>query len=188
MKHSLMAALLALSSLTTLAATESDPQQSMPQQSIPQIDLAIQSTGDFVAAEPVKMFPAPQAGMKQWVLTLPTLADEVDWMVEIQIGQTQWLDCNKHSLKGELKTLTLEGWGYPYYRVDELSEGPSTLRACFELAKQQGFVALPGSLRLNYNSRMPIVFYLPENAELRYRLWQAQDKFRSTSKSQGTRP
>ena len=49
-----------------------------------------------------KMFPAPKEGMVQHILTLPQLENEDDYMVEIQVGQTQVVDCNKHCLMGEL--------------------------------------------------------------------------------------
>lgn len=143
----------------------------------PMISVLSMNANNYVPVEAVKMFPAPKKGMVQHILTLPKLENEADYMVEIQIGQTQLVDCNKHGLNGQLKELTVDGWGYNYYQVDEISAGPSTMMACFELAKKEAFVQIPGELTLRYDSRLPKVFYLPEGAELRFRTWKADSTY-----------
>lgn len=143
----------------------------------PMINVSRMNTNNYAPGEAVKMFPAPNKGMVQHILTLPKLENEADYMVEIQIGQTQLVDCNKHGLNGQLKELTVEGWGYNYYQVDEISEGPSTMMACFELAKKEAFLRIPSELTLRYDSRLPKVFYLPEDAELRFRTWKADSAY-----------
>ncbi|WP_442800747.1 serine protease inhibitor ecotin [Shewanella sp. AS16] len=140
---------------------------------------------DYQALASTKMFPPPTAGMVQYILTMPPLTaegkdgtrEEQNLQLQVQIGQTQMVDCNKHGLTGELKEHTLSGWGYSYYKLDALGARISTQMACFDQAKQQAFVRIPGELRLGYDSRMPKVFYLPEGAELRFRLWQAESNF-----------
>ncbi len=124
-----------------------------------------------------KMFPAPKEGMVQHILTLPQLENEDDYMIEIQVGQTQMVDCNKHGLMGELKQMDLKGWGYTYWELDEIGPGRSTMMACFDKAKHEEFVRIPGEYKLRYNSKLPMVIYLPENAELRYRVWRADTVF-----------
>lgn len=133
------------------------------------------------ADENVKMFPAPSEGIEQHILTLPKLANEADYMVEIQIGKTQLVDCNKHGLSGELTTLTVKEWGYDYYQVDSINPGPSTMMACFEKAKTEQFLSIPEKLMLKYDSRLPEVFYLPQGHELRYRVWRVDTKFNTSS-------
>ena len=143
----------------------------------PMISVASFNHKNYAEQEATKMFPAPEAGMVQHILTLPKLENEDDYMVEIQIGQTQLVDCNKHGLNGELKELSVKGWGYSYYHVSEVSEGPSTMMACLEMAKKEAFVRIPGELKMRYDSRLPKVFYLPEGTELRFRTWKVDSTY-----------
>ncbi|WP_394148142.1 serine protease inhibitor ecotin [Shewanella atlantica] len=135
------------------------------------------NASNYQVHEASKMFPMPTEGMEQHVLTLPAIEDEENYMVEIQIGQTRMVDCNKHSLMGELKRETAKGWGYGYYSVKHISDGPSTMMACLDLAKKEAFLQIPGSLKINYDSRLPKVFYLPEGSEIRYRIWTVDSQF-----------
>ncbi len=36
------------------------------------------------------------------------------------------------------------------------------------------FISLGGEAMLRYNSRLPIVVYVPDGVEVRYRLWRAE--------------
>lgn len=143
----------------------------------PMISVMSFTSKNYTQQEVSKMFPAPTAGMVQHILTLPKLENEEDYMLEVQIGQTQLIDCNKHGLNGELKEHSVQGWGYNYYQVDEVSQGPSTMMACFELAKKEAFVRIPGELKMRYDSRLPDVFYLPEGTELRFRTWKVDSAY-----------
>jgi len=139
------------------------------------------STANYQAHEESKMYPAPAEGMEQHILTLPSLDDEQNYMVEIQIGQTKMVDCNKHGLSGELTQDSVKGWGYQFYKVNQITDGPSTMMACLELAKKEAFLQIPGDLKINYDSRLPKVFYLPKGSEIRYRVWRVESGF-NTSK------
>ncbi|MGL6121906.1 MAG: serine protease inhibitor ecotin [Shewanella sp.] len=143
----------------------------------PMINIQHFTHQNYSAQEATKMFPAPESGMAQHILSLPTLENEDDYMIEIQIGQTQIIDCNKHALNGELKEHTVQGWGYNYYQVDAISEGPSTMMACLALEKNEAFVRIPAELKMRYDSRLPKVFYLPEGAELRFRTWKVDSTY-----------
>lgn len=138
------------------------------------------TSASYQAQDASKMFPAPAPGMVQHILTLPKLENEANYMVEVQVGQTKLVDCNKHGLRGELKAVNLQGWGYTYYQVAEIAEGPSTMMACFDQAKTEAFVRIPGDHKLAYNSKLPMVFYIPEGAELKYRVWRADTQFASS--------
>ncbi|AZG73409.1 serine protease inhibitor ecotin [Shewanella livingstonensis] len=123
-----------------------------------------------------KMYPAPTTGMVQHVLTLPALTDEQDYMLEVQIGQNKIVDCNKAQLIGEINTLSLAGWGYTYYQVDNIMQGPTTRMMCTE-AKTAKFIVLNKAMTLSYDSRQPKVFYLPQDTDLRYRVWKTTNEF-----------
>jgi len=178
-KHAITTSLLAASlfSLNALATSPAHPSglnQNM-------ITSQTYNSSNYQAHEDSKMFPAPDEGMEQHILTLPALDDEENYMVEILIGQTRMVDCNKHGLSGELIQESVKGWGYQFYRVNQISDGPSTMMACLELAKKEAFLQIPGNLKIKYDSRLPEVFYLPQGSEIRYRVWRVESGF-NTSK------
>ncbi|WP_102527357.1 serine protease inhibitor ecotin [Shewanella sp. 10N.286.51.B7] len=129
--------------------------------------------------EQAKMFPKPTENQVQHILSLSKRDDEASYKVEIQIGQNKMVDCNQHRLMGEIEKQNLQGWGYSYYTLDKLTDGPSTMMMCRE-PKTAKFVTLGESITIDYDSRLPKVFYLPEGAELRYRIWQVKSDYQYT--------
>ncbi len=130
-----------------------------------------QPTNDI--AKELQAFPAAAAGQKRHVISLPPLQTEDDVKVELIVGQTKTIDCNRHSLGGELKAETLQGWGYTYYSLPSVTGGASTKIGCPPGSDRQDFVTLPCQTLVRYNSRLPIVVYTPADVEVRYRLWRA---------------
>ncbi|MNR68445.1 Ecotin precursor [compost metagenome] len=50
----------------------------------------------------------------------------------------------------------------------------STLMACPDGKSKKDFVPVVGDgFRLRYNSKLPIVLYVPKDVEVRYRIWSA---------------
>ena len=151
---------------------------------LPAVLFAAFATTSAWAAESVqpleKIAPYPQAekGMKRQVIQLPQQQDESAFKVELMIGQTLEVDCNHHRLGGQLESKTLEGWGYDYYVFDNVTSPVSTMMACPENTKTQKFVTayLGDNSLLRYNSKLPIVVYTPENIDVKYRVWKAEDK------------
>ncbi|WP_394393105.1 serine protease inhibitor ecotin [Shewanella woodyi] len=174
-KRIITASALALSMLSFNALATSPAHPSGLNQNMI-TSMAFDST-NYLAEKKTEMFPVPSEGMEQHILTLQPLDNESNYMVEIQIGKTQLVDCNKHGLSGELTENTVKGWGYNYYQVDSIKPGPSTMMACFDKAKTEAFLSIPGSLKVNYDSRLPKVFYLPKGSELRYRIWRVESEF-----------
>ncbi|MCG9736722.1 serine protease inhibitor ecotin [Shewanella insulae] len=161
-------------SLTTFCAQATSPTK--PEQLT--LPTAVSySVADYQADEATKMFPVPTEGLVQHILTLPQLTNEEDYRLEIAIGRSEEVDCNKHGLSGEITQHTVKGWGYNYYQVDTIRQGPSTMMACFDKAKKTAFLTLPEKLTLAYDSRLPKVFYLPAGAQIRYRIWQASGDY-----------
>lgn len=125
--------------------------------------------------DPVDAFPAPEPGFVRHVIHLPVGNYENDLKVELLPGKVIETDCNTRQFIGQLQEKTLEGWGYTYYVLPSI-EGPiSTMMACPEDSKKLQFVPVTGSAGslLYYNSRLPVVVYLPEEVELRWRTWVA---------------
>ncbi len=128
------------------------------------------------SAEPddLKPFPAAEDGMQRHVIRVPAFGDEQDFRVELLIGKEIEVDCNQHSFGATLTEATVDGWGYNYYTVDRIGGPKSTMMACPDESKRVEFVSanLENPL-MRYNSELPLVVYLPEGFELRYRIWAA---------------
>jgi ecotin len=133
-----------------------------------------QPTNDV--AKELEAFPAAKAGQKRHVLTLPPLQNENNVKVELIVGQTKTIDCNRHTLGGELKEETLQGWGYTYYSLPRVTAGISTMMGCPTGSERQAFVTVAHQPLVRYNSRLPIVLYTPEDVDVRYRLWRAGEE------------
>jgi len=121
-------------------------------------------------------FPEPGEGLVQRVLILPEEENEQDVKVELLVGRIEHTDpVNVKRLAGSFEEKTVEGWGYSYY-VAELGPMISTLMAPPEGVEDvDRFVSLPGTL-IRYNSRLPVVLHVPEDAVVRYRIWRAGEE------------
>ena len=142
--------------------------------------IACVSASAVAAEQPLeKIAPYPKAeqGMKRQVIQLPVQQDEANFKVELLIGKTLEVDCNQHRLGGQLESKTLEGWGYDYYVFDKVTSPVSTMMACPDGKKEKKFVTayLGDNSLLRYNSKLPIVVYTPENVEVKYRIWKADE-------------
>ena len=121
----------------------------------------------------VQHFPEAEEGTSRVVLTLEELPNEEEVLVELLPGQVFQTDLvNVKRMAGKVKEQIVEGWGYTYFVVER---GPviTTLMASRPGEESvDRFVSIPGKM-IPYNSRTPIVVYLPATMELRYRLWRA---------------
>lgn len=171
----IMAGLIGLGFAVSGSAMATSPVK-QEQLNTPSIQAEIFTGTQPSTSEQISMFPVAAEGMQQHVITLPKLANEEDFLIEIQIGQNKLVDCNRHRLMGDVQKVTLEGWGYDYVKVDKIMSGPSTMMMCTE-PKTTQFVMLGESIKVNYDSRLPKIYYLPENTELRYRIWRADGPF-----------
>ena len=120
-------------------------------------------------------YPAPDPGFERWVFRVPSLEQEEHHKVEIVVGKILSVDCNPTSFFGDLEQRIVEGWGYPFYLLEKVGGPASTLMACPPgQQRTESFVAVKGQGFLQrYNSKLPMVVYVPEGFQVRYRVWSA---------------
>ena len=135
------------------------------------VSLAIAQTADTM-----KAFPPAEEGMTRHVIRLPQEKDEAALKVEVIVGKTVRTDAqNRYFFGGTLETENIPGWGYDRYILRKLGPMAGTLMAPDPNAPQvDRFISLGGEAILRYNSRLPIVVYVPDGVEVRYRLWRAE--------------
>jgi len=131
-------------------------------------------------ADDLKPYPTAQEGSVRTVFRVPALENEADRKVEILIGKTVLVDCNRTWFGGNLEKRVVQGWGYPYFVLEEVGPPTSTMMACPpEEEKTEAFVPVRGEgFLLRYNSKLPVVTHVPEGFEVHYRIWTAGDEVR----------
>lgn len=122
----------------------------------------------------IDAFPAAPAGYMRHVIHLPIGNYENNLKIELLAGKVQEVDCNPTHYTGQFEEKILEGWGYSYYQLKELQGPITTKMACPDDLLSLQFIPVQsnGSL-LQYNSNLPVVVYLPDGLELRWRTWVA---------------
>jgi ecotin len=126
-------------------------------------------------AKELKAFPPAGEGISRFVIFLPLEKDEELLKVQLLIGKTVKLDArNRYFFGGKLETETIQGWGYDRYLLKSLGPMAGTLMAVDpNEPKVDRFITLAGEPELlRYNSRLPLVVYVPEGVEVRYRIWK----------------
>jgi len=128
------------------------------------------------AADTMKAFPQAEEGMVRYVLQLPKQHDESVLKVELIVGKTVQVDeVNTYFFGGHIEKETIKGWGYQRYTINKIGPMGGTLMAVDPNApKVDRFITLGGEpYFIRYNSRLPIVVYVPKGVEVRYRIWRA---------------
>jgi ecotin len=131
------------------------------------------------AGDNMKAFPPPDQGQIRYVIHLAELDDESNYQVELIVGQTVEIDeINQYFFGGQIEKESITGWGYTRYVVHELGPMAGTLMAVDPDAPKVGrFIRIAGEPYLvRYNSRLPVVVYVPEGVEVRYRIWRAESE------------
>jgi ecotin len=132
------------------------------------------------AADDLKPYPKAETGYRQVVIRLPIVDAPDDRKVELIFGKMMEVDCNRHFLSGQLARKVAMGWGYDYFILSNIRGPGSTMMACPpDEPNKNTFVrvnlgqddAQYGWQR--YNPKLPIVVYVPEDIEVRYRIWKA---------------
>ena len=143
------------------------------------LGLVVQSAAVFGSGHPeLKPFPLAEDGIDRFVIVLPHKehGEEDAYRVEIIVGKEMLTDgVNLVRLGNTIEQRTLDGWGYSYYVVSGGSNTISTMMAPPEGAPLVKTFVNVTPLHLRYNSRLPIVVYVPTGYEVRYRIWHADE-------------
>ena len=143
------------------------------------LGVVVQSAAVFASEHPeLKPFPLAEEGFERIVIVLPHKERGEDdvYRVEIIVGKEMLTDgVNLVRLGNTIEQRTLEGWGYSYYIVSGGSNTISTKMAPPEGAPLVETFVTVTPLHVRYNSRLPIVVYVPTGYEVRYRIWHANE-------------
>jgi ecotin len=133
-------------------------------------DAAIKKAGGTMQA-----YSAADKGMVRRVMQLPSVQDESSLRVELVAGRTIETDgVNHYSLDGGIEENMITGWQFPRYDVTLGGVTSTKMGVLGKHLKVNKFVAIGGRPQLfRYNSRLPLVVYLPEDGTVRYRIWRA---------------
>lgn len=137
------------------------------------------------AANNMKAFPPAEEGMVRHVLQLPKQQDESLLKVELIVGKTVKLDQgNRYFFGGKIEKEIIKGWGYSRYVVSKFGGMAGTRMGVDPRApKVDRFITLGGEPYLiRYNSKLPVVVYIPQDAEVRYRIWRAEPEMKAMDK------
>lgn len=127
------------------------------------------------------VFPKAKEGYKRMHIQVPAIPNEMDCKVEIMVGKNEMVDCNNHFMAGTIQSEDLSGWGYTYYTAVTDGNIGSTMMACPDKKQTKKFVTMPSQM-VNYNSNMPIVIYVPQNCDVKYRVWRADKTMQNAKK------
>jgi len=124
------------------------------------------------AARALDAFPSSLAGHQRYVIELPELADEAAHKLELIGGKAMAVDCNARGMDGHFESHDVPGWGYTWWSLQSKGQVLSTMMLCPPGSAKPGFVQAP-PLLVRYNSKLPVVVFVPEGMQLRWRVWTA---------------
>ena len=126
------------------------------------------------AKDNLKAFPQAEPEMKRFVITLDhkERSEEGNFKIELIVGKITKVDgVNQHKLNATLVPKPLKGWGFTFYEFSGNGLMMGTRMAAPEGSTPiESFVA-GTPLLIRYNSRIPIVIYVPKDYEVHYKIW-----------------
>ena len=122
----------------------------------------------------VSIYPLSKEGFSMFTIQLEPKQNEANFQIELYVGKIVEVDCNKYQLLGEFSKKNVQGWGYSYYEFNSNGEVMGTRMGCPENSKHEEFVKSSVVLA-RYNSKLPIVVYLPNTMSLKYKIWERKE-------------
>ncbi|ORC88097.1 ecotin [Trypanosoma theileri] len=119
-------------------------------------------------------YPKPTPDQRRYVIFLEDHGREESSQYRLQLipGRVEMVDgVNLQFISGEVKEMTIDGWGYPYYVVKAGVMATTLMAPLTDTPPVSQFVPLSDQPMIRYNSKLPVVVYTPKDVELRYRIW-----------------
>lgn len=132
----------------------------------------------------LEIYPKPKDGYKQLYIQLPVEKNENNLKVELFVGKNDMVDCNTYGLLGSIKIEKTADETHLYYVVESDGSVVGTQKACLDNKKTSQYIQMPTQM-VNYNSKTPIVVYVPENLEVKYKIWRADKNLLNAKSSIG---
>lgn len=128
--------------------------------------------------EKKEVFPSAQEGWEKIEVHLPAVKKGgEEYMVEFTIGFEMMTDtCNPYSLIGSWSEMELKESGRVYYIASTKGQVVKAMSDCTDNKEVNEFVGLKSKLIL-HEREQPLVVYIPEGYQLRYRLWNTNKKW-----------
>lgn len=114
-------------------------------------------------------------GQKLVAIEVPKMTNEKNLKIEVLVGKTQEIDCNYYFMMGSSENFVLNGWGYNYTVVSSKGDIAGTKMGCPENSTRIEFIHL-APIMFDYNSQFPVVLYVPDFSEVKYRIWTAGEQ------------
>lgn len=123
-------------------------------------------------------FPKTIDGYDRYVIYPKKTKSEDNLKIEIMPGKVMEVDCNIQRLMGTIQEKDVQGFGYTYYVFESNGQATSTLMFCPD-PKKEKFVTGETKL-IDYNSKLPVVVFVPKGMELKYKVWKAEKEKSAT--------
>ncbi|ESL07158.1 ecotin [Trypanosoma rangeli SC58] len=121
-------------------------------------------------------YPEPTPEQRRYVIFLDKKGEQKeldDYKVQLIPGRVMDTDpVNVYSIEGSVQEVRISGWGYPYYVVNAGSTTSTEVGVLPGTPSVRRFVTLTDRPFIRYNSRLPVVVYVPKQLELHYRVWE----------------
>jgi len=104
------------------------------------------------------------------VFILPKKDNESQYEIKFIIGKTLLVDCNRHSLVGDIHNKSINEYSYTVIEIEiEKNILISTRMGCPK-PKTKRFITLRTQRHFTpYNSKIPLVIYAPKDIEVSYK-------------------
>ena len=137
-------------------------------------------------------YPNPKEGFKRVDLLLPKIENEKNYKVEVKFSmESKVIECANVDFSFNLKNLKTEygipnSYRFPYYSLEndavEITEGlDSDCKTTKTILKK---IYSSQNILIEYQSYYARPFYIPESWNLEYRLWKADDYYKSAMNSE----
>ncbi len=135
--------------------------------------MSLLSVSRTVMVKKDDVYPKAEKGMVKHMITLEEKEKEDNYIIKLKFGREKVTDCNNSfMLGGKLEEKNVEGYGYNYYIFNGPDEVASTQMMCTVQTKTQKDVFYNVEEIIRYNSKLPVVIYVPNGVFVYYSIYE----------------